>query len=102
MIHEALRTVDRAAFGHSEGRFRLAVILPETGREGAQVFVNRLVDRVATFLAERGADMSVSDMSATTMTLPEDKPALDALCATFAAIDRMEHPETPANDTTTS
>jgi hypothetical protein len=100
MIHEALRTVDRAAVGHSDGRFRLAVILPETGREGAQVFVNRLVDRVASFLAEKGAPISVSDIKPATITLPEEREALDRLCDTFRAIDRVEHPEAATNAAT--
>jgi hypothetical protein len=100
MIHEALRTVDRAAVGHSEGHFRLAVILPETGREGAQVFVNRLVDRVASFLAEKGAPISVSDIKPATITLPEEREALDRLCETFRAIDRVEHPEAATSEAT--
>ena len=101
MIHEALRTVDRAAVGHSDERYRLAVILPETGREGAQVFVNRLVDRVAAYLAEKGAPVSVSDIQAATITLPEDREVLDRLCDTFRAIDRVEHPEAAPSEATT-
>lgn len=93
MIHDALRTVDRASFASSNGLLRLAVILPETGREGARIFTERLVDRLAAQLNERGGKVDASQISMTEMTLPEDKARLDELAETFRAIDRTQHPE---------
>ena len=96
MIQDALRTVDRAAFGVSDGMLRLAVILPETGREGARIFIDRLVERVAAYLNQRGAHVDRAAVEATTVTLPEDKAGLDALTQTYREIDRIQHPDTPA------
>ena len=95
MIQDALRTVDRASFGTSEGMLRLAIILPETGREGARIFVDRLVDRVSAYLNQRGAQVDKAQVQASTITLPEDKASLDSLTKTFRDIDRVQHPDAP-------
>ena len=93
MIHEALRTVDRASFAISDGRLRLAVILPETGREGAKVFTRRLVDRVAAHLNQRGGKVDTQEIVMREITLPEDQAQLEELAGLFREIDRAQHPE---------
>ena len=93
MIQDALRTVDRASFAISDGILRLAVILPETAREGARIFTTRLVDRVAAHLNQRGGKVEPGEILTNEMTLPEDQGRLEHLAEIFKAIDRTEHPE---------
>jgi GGDEF domain-containing protein len=92
MLKDGLRTVDRATHGSSSTRERFAVVLPETGPEGAQIFTDRLVDRVTQFLQTRGAktDQGIKGFA---VTFPGDEEALDALRGEFTEIDRLEHPE---------
>src|SRR5919106_2226319 len=95
-LGEAVRKVDRAVHAIDTAGHRIAVILPETGREGAQVFTRRLLARVASFLSQRGASISEEAMIGTVLTLPDDAETLGSLREEFAAIDRAEHPEVPA------
>src|SRR5688500_5741280 len=57
ILRDSVRTVDRAVHSADDSRHRLAVVLPETGPEGARIFVDRLGERVGAFLAERGASV---------------------------------------------
>lgn len=93
MLKDGLRTVDRAAHGRSSTRHRLAVILPETGPEGAQIFSDRLVQRVIRFVEDRGARSS-DGVRGFSVTFPGDEEGLRLLREEFAEIDRFEHPET--------
>ena len=89
----SVRTVDRAVHSADERRHRLAVVLPETGREGVQIFTERLVDRLAAYLNQRGASIPPSAIGRMALSFPDDEATLQNLRAELAAIDRVEHPE---------
>jgi len=95
LLADSIRTVDRAVHAHDGQRHRFAVVLPETGREGVQVFSDRLQQRVAEFLTQRGAQ-DVAGLARTMITFPDDEAELNRLREEFAAIERVEHPEHPA------
>jgi GGDEF domain-containing protein len=92
MLKDGLRTVDRATHGRSSTRHRIAVVLPETGPEGAQIFTDRLTERVGKFLTDRG----VSGPTGTrgfSVTFPGDEEAMQLLREEFSEIDKLEHPD---------
>lgn len=93
MIADSVRTVDRAVFGTDHQRLRLAVVLPETGPEGARIFSDRLGDRVAEYLARRGAAVSPERIGRTAVSFPDDEAGVQSLRTEFLQIDRIEHPE---------
>jgi GGDEF domain-containing protein len=92
-IADSVRTVDRAVFGSDDHRHRLAVVLPETGPEGARIFADRLAQRVSDYLGQRGAAVAPGVVGGVAVSFPEDGDALETLRAQFAEIDRREHPE---------
>ena len=94
-LRESIRLVDRAVHCQDGDRHRVAVILPETGPEGARVFSSRLAVQLGGFLAGRGARVGAADVEAASLTYPDDDERLHRLRAQFAAIDHVEHPEAP-------
>jgi GGDEF domain-containing protein len=101
IIKDGVRSVDRAVFGH-DSRYRFAVICPETGPDGARIFVDRMGDRLAEILSQRGVQASPSDILRTPCSVPGDDALLARLREEFAAIERAEHPEHPAASTATT
>ena len=97
MLKESVRTVDRASHGASREAHRFGVVLPETGREGVQVFTNRLADRFADYLIAKGTPLSRADVRRTSITLPEDEGKLKLLRDEFQQIARSEHPDRPGS-----
>lgn len=94
MLKEAVRTVDRAVHGFDGSSHRFAVVLPETGREGASIFVNRLGDRMTQFLEERGVALGEEGVVRIAVTFPDDgDEPIEKLRAEFREIDKHEHPE---------
>jgi hypothetical protein len=93
MMRRSVRTVDRPVFGTDDGRHRLAVVLPETGAEGARIFTDRLVERVSDYLRQRGADVPADRIDGLAVSFPDDEVAITTLREEFARIDREEHPE---------
>lgn len=93
-IRGSIRTVDRAVHGRMDGAHRLAVILPETGREGAHVFTGRFAEAVGRQVSELGGRLPREQLTARSATLPDDEEALRALQEDFDRIDRIDHPET--------
>ena len=93
LLADSVRTVDRAVHGEGAEYHKLAVLLPETGREGVTVFGKRLAGKVAEFLSSRGVPIAASDVKHRVFTLPDDQEGLAALRREFAEIDRAEHPE---------
>lgn len=91
-LKDSIRTVDRAVHGHDGKRHRLLLVLPETGKEGAQVFVDRLAGQLETYLQGRGVSVE-GNLQARPITYPEDEEELVQLRGEFAEIDRAEHPE---------
>lgn len=92
ILRESVRTVDRVIHAYDGERHRLAVVLPETGREGAGVFSRRLVDWVSDFLRQRSAPTEA--VTQQLFTFPDDEAAIRTLREEFAAVERAEHPET--------
>ena len=95
LLADSVRTVDRAVHAHDGDRHRIAVVLPETAAEGANIFTERLATRIAAFLAQRGAAVNETDVSRQALTFPGDDAALQALRQVYADIERREHPEHP-------
>ena len=96
-LKASIRTVDRAVHAYDGARHRLAVVCPETGREGATVFADRLVERLSGFLRSRGIPVDEEmGLAHTNCTFPGDDDRLRVLREEFAAIDRVQHPEPPA------
>jgi hypothetical protein len=93
IMKRSVRTVDRPVFGSDERRHRLAVVLPETGAEGARIFTDRLVERVADYLRQRGAPVSRDHIDGLAVSFPDDELAITTLREEFAEIDRIDHPE---------
>jgi GGDEF domain-containing protein len=93
VLKDSLRAVDRATHGRSSTRHRLAIVLPETGPEGAQIFADRLVERVTKYVAERGAGEASGSVKGFAVTYPGDEEAMRTLRTEFQEIDRFEHPE---------
>jgi diguanylate cyclase (GGDEF)-like protein len=101
-VNGAVRTVDRAIHARDGGRDRLAVICPETGGEGARIFVGRLAETVAGFLRQRGVSLDDgAPLAHTVCTVPGDDDRLQALREEFAAIDRAQHPDHPVETAAT-
>jgi hypothetical protein len=92
VLRESVRTVDRVIHANDGTRHRLAVVLPETGREGAQVFSSRLVDWTSDYLRQRSA--ATDGVTQELFSFPDDEPAIRTLREEFAAVEKAEHPET--------
>lgn len=93
MLRDGVRTVDRPVHAGDRRRHRLAVVLPETGPEGAQLFTDRLADWVAEYLHGRGAEMDRGQVKAIALTFPEDEQEIRRLRAEFEKVARVEFPE---------
>ncbi|HET9442945.1 MAG TPA: hypothetical protein VFO65_06450 [Acidimicrobiales bacterium] len=91
-LGQSVRTVDRAVHARDGALHRFAVICPETGSEGAAVFVGRLADSLATALGAAGVPVEAAAVARHRCTFPGDEEAMTALREEFAAVDRVEHP----------
>ena len=94
MLRDSVRTVDRVVHCVDGGTHRFAVVLPETGTEGAGIFTARLADRVSSFLKERGAALPDDGVVPQALSFPQDEAKLETLREEFRRVDRIEHPET--------
>jgi hypothetical protein len=92
-LRDSVRSVDRPVHSRDGERHRMAVVLPETGKDGVGVFTDRLASRLTELLTSRGVDLSGGGVVATTFTFPDDEAGLRRLRDEFAAVDRVEHPE---------
>lgn len=92
MLSDSVRTVDRAVHARTKDFHRLAVVLPETAREGARIFTDRLADRVSGYLSRRGAKFS-GELKRTALTYPDDEEGIRRVRGDFEEVDRAEHPE---------
>jgi GGDEF domain-containing protein len=95
VLQDSIRTVDRAVHSHYAGKHRLAVVLPETGAEGATVFGGRLRDWVVDYLRQRSA--GTDGVEQRNFTFPDDEQAIRSVREEFAEVDRVEHPEHPVD-----
>ncbi|MBV9662547.1 MAG: diguanylate cyclase [Actinobacteria bacterium] len=93
-LRDSVRTVDRAVYA-DDGKFhRLAVVLPETGKEGVTIFADRLAQKVTELVSQKGASVGAGGIPGAAFTFPDDEQGLEQLREQFAAIDKVEHPET--------
>ena len=94
MLKEAVRTVDRPVHGFDGSRHRFAIVLPETSQEGAQIFRDRLAERLSGFLSERKFHLEPGDIEKRSVTFPDDgEETVEAMRSEYRAIDRVQHPE---------
>lgn len=89
-LRDAIRSVDRGVHARVGDVDRFAVICPETGREGAEIFRSRLHTAVQGFVQGRGIDVEVSSRA---LTVPGDDHELARLRSEFERSDAVEHPE---------
>lgn len=88
----AVRAVDRCVHAVDGEIHRFAVVLPETGAEGARTFSQRLTRRMVEFVAKRGGAIRLEQVGGGALTFPDDEPELESLRTRFSEIDRTEHP----------
>ena len=91
LLGEGVRTVDHVSHARDGDRHRIAVVLPETAHEGAEIFRARLDDRVRAYLSDRGVAIDGTEVPATALTFPGDDDALAAVRADFERIDATQH-----------
>jgi GGDEF domain-containing protein len=94
ILKSSVRTVDRAVHAQDGTVHRFAAILPETARDGATVFVTRLVAKMKQLLEEHGAGAAAQQIQYDVSVFPGDDADLTVLRDQFSAIDAREHPET--------
>jgi GGDEF domain-containing protein len=82
----AVRHVDHVVHARTNGRHVLAVVLPETGREGAGTVAMNLRRHLVDAAGDR-------EIRVTTTTFPGDEEHLDAMVGLFREIDRTQHDE---------
>ncbi len=87
---KSVRQVDRPVYGYSGTLHRFAVLLPETPKEGAQVFVDRTKEGVIDWLKTEGVAIDPEQVKGTVLTFPADETLLTGLRDEFAEIERAE------------
>lgn len=90
MLGEGVRNVDHVVHVRDGGVHRLAIVLPETAREGAEIFRARLDERVQGYLRTRGVVPHSEQLPARAFTVPGDDEAVEALRAEFTALDAAQ------------
>ena len=91
LLHDSIRTIDRAIHCVYGETHRLAVIMPETGPEGARIFADRLSAHLGSWLEANGATPP-SPLDAATATIPSDDAVLAGWRDEFASVVEIEHP----------
>lgn len=92
-IRESIRSVDRASFGRHDDRFALAVVLPETGAEGAQTFLENLRLTLVEVLEQSQAAGGAATIGATTATFPTETDAMNAVTDHYRELAKQAFPE---------
>jgi len=85
-VQNSIRRVDRGVHAVDGTRHRLALILPETPTEGAEVFAARFLTAFAGAMAEQGAPVEEEALTVTSYTIPGDEDGVDVLRQQFAAL----------------
>ncbi len=88
---EGVRNVDHVVHVRDGEQHRLAVVLPETAHEGAEVFRGRFDERVRRYLSSRSVAVGVDHLPARALTFPGDDAAVETLLAEFTRIDAAQH-----------
>lgn len=91
LIIDSIRSIDRGVHCVDGSAHRLAVIMPETGADGARIFVDRLAAHLVSWLQERNVAVG-APLDSTVLTVPSDEDELAAMRARFVAVSETEHP----------
>lgn len=91
-LRDSVRTVDRAFHGRDRNTHRLGVVLPETARQGAEIFTSRLASSIREYLSAKGIDVP-KELPHRALSFPDDESDIVAVREGFEAIDRAEHPD---------
>lgn len=91
LLGEGVRNVDHVVHARDGDVHRLAVVLPETAADGAEVFRGRFDEKIRSYLAGRGVPLHADHLPARALTFPGDDAAIDALRAEFTRIDATQH-----------
>ena len=84
LLGESVRDVDRAVHDADGTTHRLAVVMPETGPEGALIFTQRLHEKVSEYLRSKGATVGPEDVASHSVTYPVDgEPEVQRLRSAF-------------------
>jgi diguanylate cyclase (GGDEF)-like protein len=98
MLGDSVRTVDRAVYAGDESGHHFAVVLPETGDQGASIFAGRLAANVGDYVTQRGGIVDERGLNVRLATFPsDDESPLQELRAEFTSIARREYPEPAAS-----
>jgi len=92
LLEASVRNVDSAVHARDDLHHRFAVILPETGSEGARIFTQRLAHNLEEQLSRKSVSLK-GDLAYSAMTFPDDESSFDRVRADFQQIDQIEHPE---------
>lgn len=101
-IDESIRTTDLVSRVPLRSREDVVVMLPETGREGARIFLERLIPGTRDVLARVGIQAN-GEVSGKTFTMPGDEDLyaryqtelVDALQVSGVVVDTHTDEETP-------
>jgi GGDEF domain-containing protein len=88
-LRQFIRTVDHPVHAVDGGNHLFAVILPETGSEGADVFGGRLDTWLREFCTSRG--VATVDTSVRTASFPDDEADIVTICSMFTDVAASEH-----------
>jgi GGDEF domain-containing protein len=91
LLGEGVRNVDHVVHARDGEVHRLAIVLPETAHEGAEIFRGRFDERVRGYLADRGVAVAVDQLPARALTFPGDDDAIEAVQAAFTRLDAAQH-----------
>jgi GGDEF domain-containing protein len=94
LIKDSVRNVDRGVHGVDTSSHRFAAILPETAKEGGQIFAGRLVAKMIEVLNHRGIPATADQVKYDVFMFPGDEEPIQHLRSEFGEIDAREHPET--------
>lgn len=90
LLGEGVRNVDHVVHVHEGDTHHLAVVLPETAHEGAEIFRGRFDERVRAYLGTR--NIALGDTPpARALTFPGDDDAITAVREEFTRIDALQH-----------
>lgn len=93
VVRDAARASDRPSHVSDGDVERFAVVLPETGADGAHVFAGRFAQLLYRFLTGRGAPLERDDVAIQVLTLPGQEAQLGDLRRVFADALQRQHPE---------
>lgn len=92
LLRDSVRAVDRPVHGRDSKHHRFAVVLPETGKEGAQIFGERLASSIVAYMGKRGIRVASSEVDWKAVSFPAEEKQLRDEITRFATIAKEDHP----------